>query len=218
MSVQGSSYFEELRREYSHFHLRARDVSPDPHTQFSGWLDEAVRKGVPEPNAVALATATTDGRPAVRMVLLKEHDQRGLVFYTNYEGRKATELQDNSRAAMLFFWYALERQVRVEGIVERVNPEQSDAYFAARPRKSQLSAWASPQSRPLDSRAQLEELYANAEQRFKNSDVPRPSHWGGYRLAPDYFEFWQGRRDRLHDRLVYMPGHGGTWAVTRLAP
>ena len=218
MSTPGSSYFEDLRREYSRFNLRAEDMQADPYAQFSAWLDEAVARGLPEPNAVALATATADGRPSARMVLLKEHDRRGFVFYTNYNGRKARELRENPRAAMLFFWYALERQVRIEGLVEQVTDTQSSAYFTTRPRKSQLSAWASPQSQQVGSRTALEALYEECEQRFADREIPRPPHWGGFRLVPDCYEFWQGRRDRLHDRLVYTRRDDGAWAITRLAP
>jgi pyridoxamine 5'-phosphate oxidase len=218
MSGTDSNYFEELRREYSHFALREGDVAHDPYAQFVAWLTEAAGKGLPEPNAVAVATATPDAHPSVRMVLLKEHDQGGLVFYTNYDGRKADELAQNPHAAMLFFWYPLERQVRIEGLVEQVGDEQSAAYFASRPRKSQLSAWASPQSRVVGSREALEQLYAEHEQRFEGKDIPRPPYWGGYRLTPDYYEFWQGRRDRLHDRLAYTREPDGSWSLCRLAP
>ncbi|MCC7483825.1 MAG: pyridoxamine 5'-phosphate oxidase [Burkholderiales bacterium] len=189
----------------------------DPIAQFARWYDEA-RAAVPgHPEAMALATAGRGGRPAVRMVLMKDYDAGGFVFFTNYASRKAAELAGNARASLLFHWPALERQVRIEGRVTRVARRESDAYFATRPRGSQLSAWASPQSETVADRAALEALYQAAQDRHPGK-VPRPSHWGGYRLAPDAVEFWQGREDRLHDRVCYRRVKGGHWTIDRLAP
>lgn len=194
-------------------------LDADPDLQFERWFAEARAAGVHEPEAMALATATPDGAPSVRMVLLKGHDARGFAFYTNRESRKGAELTANPRAALLFHWAPpLHRQVRVEGRVERLSDEESLAYFATRPRVSQIGAWASPQSHPLASRAELDHLVAAAEQRFAAEErLPLPPHWGGFRVVPDAFELWQGREGRLHDRARYTRDGGG-WRRTRLAP
>jgi pyridoxamine 5'-phosphate oxidase len=194
-----------------------RDLDPDPLRQFGVWFAEAGNAGVDVPEAMALATATPDGRPSVRMVLLKDAAETGFGFHTNYESRKGGELDRNPRAALLFHWRPLGRQVRVEGRVERLSPDESEAYFATRPQGSRLAAWASPQSRPLADRAELERLYADAASRFPGEDVPRPPHWGGYRLLPDAYEFWQHGDDRLHDRIRYERA-GDAWQRERLAP
>lgn len=197
--------------------LREEDADPDPLRQFAAWFAEAGDSGQRAPEAMVVATATPAATPSVRMVLMKEFDERGFVFYTNYESRKGVELLANPRAALLFHWDVLGRQVRVEGPAERIGAEESAAYIRSRPPGSQLSALASPQSRPVQSRAELERLVAELAALNEDGELPLPEHWGGVRVRPDLYEFWQHREDRLHDRLVYSPdGHG--WAVTRLAP
>jgi pyridoxamine 5'-phosphate oxidase len=192
-------------------------LDPDPLRQFRRWFREAQEAGVPVPEATALATATPDGRPSVRMVLLKHSDERGFAFHTNYESRKGVELAANPHAALLFHWQLQGRQVRVEGSVERVAPEESDEYFRTRTPTSRLAAWASPQSRPLADRAELERRFADAEARFHEAEVPLPPYWGGFRLVPDAYEFWQHGDDRLHDRVRYERDGDG-WRRVRLAP
>ena len=197
--------------------LSEQDADPDPLRQFAAWFREAGDSGVRAPEAMAVATATPDAEPSVRMVLMKQFDERGFVFFTNYESRKGQELLANPRAALLFHWDTLGRQVRVEGPAERVGAEESAAYIQSRPRGSQLSALASPQSRPVESRAELERLVAELEALNADGALPLPEHWGGIRVRPELYEFWQHREDRLHDRLVYRPAGDG-WAVARLAP
>ncbi|MGH8801063.1 MAG: pyridoxamine 5'-phosphate oxidase [Casimicrobiaceae bacterium] len=206
----------QLRDEYRRAALDERSVGGDPFRQFSHWLDEAVATGIRVPNAMTLASVDAGGRPSARIVLLKGVDERGFVFHTNYASRKGRELGAGAPAALLFFWAELERQIRIEGVVERVGGPESDAYFATRPRDSQLGAWASPQSNPIPDRAWLEASYAEFAARFDRS-VPRPAHWGGLRVIPDRFEFWQGRASRLHDRLVWTRA-GTEWALGRLGP
>ena len=191
-------------------------VERDPYLQFAKWYGEAQDAERPLPDAAALATSTARGRPSLRMVLLKGFDAHGFVFYTHYRSRKGRELARNPRCVLLFYWGRLERQVRIEGAVARVAPRESDEYFATRPRGSQLSAWASAQSAALPGRAALERRFTAFERRYPES-VPRPPHWGGYRLAPEAIEFWQGRDDRLHDRILYHLAQG-RWRVERLAP
>ncbi len=206
----------DLRREYSRASLDANDVASDPLQQFAQWMEQALAAQVPEPTAMSLSTLGADQRVASRVVLLKGCDASGLVFYTNYLSAKGSELAAHPQAAALFYWPELERQVRIEGLTEKVPAAQSDAYFAVRPRGSQIGAIASPQSAPVASRAVLEERYAQAEAAHPGS-VPRPAAWGGYRLNPDRFEFWQGRQNRLHDRIAYHCT-GGQWIIERLAP
>jgi pyridoxamine 5'-phosphate oxidase len=210
-----------MRQTYLTSGLLEEDLADDPMTQFDAWFCAAVQAGVREPNAMVLATATPAGVPSARVVLLKAYDEGGFVFYTNYDSRKAAELAGNPRAALLFPWHDLERQVRVEGVVGRTSAAESELYFSSRPRGSQLGAWASPQSAVLSSRAELAERLAEVTDRFgvdEDADpVPLPDFWGGYRLRPDVVEFWQGRSDRLHDRLRYRHRPSG-WRRDRLAP
>ena len=206
-----------LRREYTRAGLSEADLAPDPVEQFGRWFEETVNAGLHEPNAMIVATATPDGRPSARVVLLKGFGERGFAFYTNHEGRKAAELEANPRCALLFYWGELERQVRIEGTARRLSGEESAAYFASRPRGSQLGAWASAQSREIEDREALEERLRALEEEYQGHEVPRPPFWGGYRVEPEGFEFWQGRENRLHDRLVYRRAGDG-WRVSRLQP
>ncbi|MEP7206341.1 MAG: pyridoxamine 5'-phosphate oxidase [Casimicrobiaceae bacterium] len=212
----------DLRTDYLREALDERDVATDPIPQFERWLGEAIKAALPEPTSMSLATADAAGRPSVRIVLLKGVDPGGLVFFTNYHSRKGTELAANPRAALLFHWVELQRQVRVEGTVGTIATADSDSYFASRPRPSRLSALASPQSEAVAGRAALEARFEAMAARFPegHEDIPRPPHWGGYRLVPASFEFWQGRRSRLHDRIRYRraPQDPGLWVIDRLAP
>jgi pyridoxamine 5'-phosphate oxidase len=206
------------RKDYSQPPLREADVDADPIRQFTLWLDQAVSAGLREPYAMTLATATPDGRPSARTVLLRGLDGEGFTFYTNYDSRKGKELAGNPRAALVFYWPELERQVRIEGTVEETSADDSDRYFRTRPRESQLGAWASPQSAVIPDRDQLEEHFRAAAREYEGRDVPRPPNWGGYRVRPEVIEFWQGRPGRLHDRLCYRKLPGGGWKIERLSP
>ena len=207
------------RREYAQRTLRAADLHPDPFVQFGQWMNDARAAGVPEPTAMTLATATPEGHPSARIVLLKGVDADGFVFFTNYESRKGHELAQNPWAALVFWWNVLERQIRIEGRVTRLTPAESDVYHRRRPRGSQLGAWASPQSRVIAGRDVLDSNLAAAEARYADADVPRPPHWGGFRLAPVALEFWQGRPSRLHDRFRYhRAAVDAPWQCERLAP
>ncbi len=206
-----------LRREYGDAGLDDPDLAPDPVAMFRRWMHDTVVAGLHEPNAMVVATVSPEGRPSARMVLLKGVDERGFVFYTNYDSRKGRDLDAHPPVSLLFPWHDLQRQVRVEGSASRVSEEESQAYFASRPRASQLGAWASPQSDEVASRAELQAAYDDVEQRFADQDVPLPPHWGGFRVRPDLVEFWQGRRGRMHDRLVYRR-EGEGWTTVRLAP
>jgi pyridoxamine 5'-phosphate oxidase len=207
----------QMRKSYEQAALDETHVRPDPLGQFHQWFDEAVNAKVMEPNAMTLATAGADGRPSTRVLLLKGADERGLVWFTNYASRKGRDLAANPFAAIQFFWGELERVVRVEGRVEKVADTESDTYYRSRPLGSRIGAWASPQSEVISSRDVLEAAWAEQQQRL-GEDPPRPQHWGGYRLVPDRWEFWQGRTSRLHDRLVFDRGTDGQWALRRLAP
>jgi pyridoxamine 5'-phosphate oxidase len=208
-----------LRRAYATAGLAEADLAPDPVTQLFAWMADARDADLPEPNAMVVATAAADGTPSARYVLLKGLDERGLVFYTNYGSAKAADLAANPRASVLFPWHALQRQVRVTGKVARVDPAESAAYFAGRPRGSQLSAWASRQSAPAASRAELDAAYDAVERRWpEGEDVPLPEFWGGFRVAIETAEFWQGRENRLHDRLRYARTPDRTWRAERLWP
>ncbi|RSK39537.1 pyridoxamine 5'-phosphate oxidase [Hymenobacter perfusus] len=209
----------DLRQTYSQRTLTEADVQPDAVRQFRSWLDEALATRLDEPTAMMLSTVNEAGQPAARIVLLKGlPDDEGFLFFTNYDSRKGQELATSPLAALTFFWPGLERQVRVEGRVEKASEEVSTAYFQSRPRSSQLGAWASPQSQPIRSREELEQREQEVEARFAGQEpLPRPGHWGGYMLRPHRVEFWQGRPSRLHDRLVYEL-HGSSWKISRLAP
>ena len=198
--------------------LREEDVDPDPARQFAAWFEDVAAAGAEQPEAAALATATADGRPSVRIVLVKQADESGFVFYSNYESRKGRELAANPRAALSFHWVGFGRQVRIEGPVERTTREESVAYARSRPRASQLSALASPQSRPIERREQLEQRVAELADRHRGTELPLSDAWGGLRLIPETFEFWQQRANRLHDRLLYRRRPGGVWRIERLAP
>lgn len=207
----------DLRRNYSRGTLDVSDVAADPLTQFRRWFDEAVAAQLPEPNAMTLATVAADGRPQARVMLLKACDDAGFTFFTNYGSHKAAALAAQPFAALCFWWIELERQVRVEGRIEPLPRADSAAYFAVRPRDSQIGAWASRQSQPVGDRATLEAQFAEQAARWNGRDVELPPHWGGYRLHPERVEFWQGRPGRMHDRIVYALS-AGTWQTGRLQP
>jgi pyridoxamine 5'-phosphate oxidase len=198
--------------------LLESDIDPNPIVQFQRWLDDAIAANVPEPNAMTLATASLDGKPSARIVLLRGHGEDGFAFYTNYQSRKGLELLANAQAALVFFWPQLERQIRIEGKVVLASAEDSDAYFATRPLGSQLGAWASPQSGVIPSREHLERLVQEVAKHYPDGKVPRPPTWGGYRLIPDLIEFWQGQPSRLHDRLCYRRTPENSWKIERLGP
>ncbi len=206
-----------FRNEYTMAELDQSIAPSDPIVLFHQWLDEAVMRSLPEPNAMTLATVTPDGKAAARVVLLKAVDDGHFVFYTNYKSRKGRELESNPHAALVFLWLELQRQVRVEGTVEKVSAAASDAYFATRPRDNQIGALASPQSEPVSDRETLERQYLAVQKRYEGRKIGRPDQWGGYRLKPDSIEFWQGRKSRMHDRLFYNK-QNGQWDVRRLAP
>ncbi|MBN3733720.1 pyridoxamine 5'-phosphate oxidase [Burkholderia sp. Tr-20390] len=209
----------DLRINYSRASLDEADVAHDPFAQFDRWFKEALAAKLPEPNTMTLATVGADGRPSARIVLIKGVDERGFVFFTNYESRKGRDLAAHPQAALLFYWIELERQVRIEGRIEKTSAEESDRYFASRPLGSRIGAWASEQSAVIDSRATLEAQEKAVSERY-GDNPPRPPHWGGYRLVPDSIEFWQGRPSRLHDRLLYTRDAGTPtgWSISRLSP
>ena len=198
--------------------LDERTINRDPVAQFQLWFADAVAAGLPLPEATSLATVTPEGKPTARMVLLKKVDEDGFVFFTNYRSAKARELAENPNACLVFFWPQLERQVRIEGVVSKTSAAESREYFATRPRGSQIGAWASPQSETIPGRAVLQRRQAELEETYRGREVPWPEHWGGYCLKPDRIEFWKGRPDRLHDRILYVRQSDGSWTIQRLAP
>jgi len=206
------------RYEHAAQGLRRRDLDPDPIKQFSNWFTAAIEAGIRDINAMSLATATPDGRPSVRIVLLKGFDQDGFVFFTNYQSEKGKQLDANPRAALGFYWIELDRQIRVNGTLEKTSREESEHYFHSRPPGSQLGAWASRQSEVIDGRRVLDARMAEVTERYRDKPIPLPPHWGGYRLNPEAIEFWQGRANRLHDRFRYTRSADGTWRVERLSP
>ena len=212
------STIADIRKDYKLQSLLEKDVAPNAIAQFNSWWQEAIHSEIDEVNAMTLATASADGIPAARIVLLKGFDERGFVFFTNYESFKGMQLAENPRACLVFFWKELERQVRITGLVEKVNDAESDAYFNSRPEGSRIGAWASPQSQVIESREWLEEREKTLVKDFTGKPLSRPAHWGGYRVKPINIEFWQGRPSRLHDRLQYALQGDTTWTIERLAP
>ncbi|HLO88819.1 MAG TPA: pyridoxamine 5'-phosphate oxidase [Nostocaceae cyanobacterium] len=208
----------DLRKDYTFQDLSERDIDPNPFAQFKIWFDQAVTAQLPEPNAMTLATCTPDGQPSARMVLLKDFDERGFILFTNYNSRKGQELAVNPQAALVFWWAELERQVRITGCVEKISAEESDIYFESRPANSRLGAWASNQSEIIPSQEFLQQKLQEFQSKYENQEVPRPPHWGGFRVVPQEIEFWQGRPSRLHDRLLYTRLQDGRWKIERLSP
>ena len=217
MSIDKST-IQNLRQDYRSASLSESDVDGNPYSQFEKWFTEALNAEVLEPNAMTLATANTDGIPSARIVLLKEFTDQGFVFYTNYDSQKGKEIESNPYAALIFFWADLERQIRIEGVVEKVSEEESNQYFHSRPKGSQLGALTSPQSQTIASREFLEEKLADLEKEYEDKEVIKPEYWGGYRVIPNRIEFWQGRSNRLHDRIVYIQEKDQSWKFERLAP
>lgn len=208
----------DIRKDYKLQSFTEADAATNAIQQFTSWWKDALASEIDEVNAFTLATATKEGKPSARIVLLKGYDEKGFVFFTNYESRKGRTLAENPLAGMVFFWKELERQIRIEGAIEKVSAKESDDYFFSRPAGSQVGAWSSPQSNVIDNRSIIEENVKKYEQQFADSPITRPPHWGGYRLAPQLIEFWQGRPNRLHDRLQYTLQQNGEWKMERLAP
>jgi pyridoxamine 5'-phosphate oxidase len=212
------SSIADIRRDYSLKTLSETEITENPFQQFADWWQQAIESEIDEVNAMTLATASLEGVPSARIVLLKGYDEKGFVFYTNYESAKGQELAENPRACLLFFWKELERQVRITGMVEKVSTQENDEYFLSRPTGSQIGAWASPQSHVIENRSWLENKVKELETKFSTKKLERPSHWGGYRVKPVIIEFWQGRSSRLHDRIQYTLQENNSWKIERLAP
>ncbi len=208
----------DIRKDYKQQTLMETEVALNPIDQFRKWWDQAIHAQIDEVNAMTLATASMDGLPTARIVLLKGFDLQGFVFFTNYESYKGLQMLENPRACLLFFWKELEQQVRITGLVEKVSAAESDEYFQSRPRESRIGAWVSPQSKPIHNREWLEANQKQYQQQFEGKEVQRPAHWGGYRIKPVEMEFWQGRPSRLHDRILYSLEDAGNWKIERLAP
>lgn len=208
----------DIRIEYKRHSLNENEVQANPIRQFDLWWNEAISSQIDEVNAMTLATASSDGLPAARIVLLKGYDDAGYVFFTNYQSFKGQQLEENPRACLVFFWKELERQVRITGLIEKVSADESDLYFSSRPESSRIGAWASPQSQVIEDRSILENNEAELTKAFAGKPIPRPLHWGGYRVKPVNIEFWQGRPSRLHDRIQYSLNENGQWTIERLAP
>jgi len=211
------NYLNSIRRDFADKPLNQSSVAANPFLQFGVWFEEAVNSQILDPYAMSISTVSKEGQPSTRIVYLRHISEEGLVFYTNYTSHKGENISDNNKIALNFFWGELERQIRVEGLVKKVNTEMSDSYFAKRPRESQIGAWASNQSAVIKNREELEDLVKHYTNKFKDQDVPRPPHWGGYIVEPQVFEFWQGRSSRLHDRLIYARKEDN-WNISRLAP
>jgi pyridoxamine 5'-phosphate oxidase len=212
------SSIADIRKDYQLQSLQENDVDAHPIRQFDKWWQDAIRSEIDEVNAMTVATASADGVPSARIILLKGYDEQGFVFFTNYESYKGKQLEENPRACLVFFWKELERQIRITGIVEKVSAEESDTYFNSRPEGSRVGAWVSPQSQVIINRAWLDEKQAALSKKFSIEPVTRPPHWGGYRVKPICIEFWQGRASRLHDRIQYTLREDGQWTIERLAP
>jgi pyridoxamine 5'-phosphate oxidase len=208
----------DLRKDYTLQGLGESDVDLNPFVQFKRWFDQALTAKLTEPNAMTVATTTVDGKPSARIVLLKDFDERGFVFFTNYNSRKGQESLENPQVSLVFWWAELERQVRVCGRIEKTSASESDEYFHSRPLQSRLGAWASNQSEVIENREFLERRFAEFQHKYENQDIPRPEHWGGLRVVPIEIEFWQGRSSRLHDRLLYKSLDDGSWKIERLSP
>ena len=208
----------DIRRDYSHKSLSEKDVDPNAIRQFETWWNEALRSKIDEVNAMTLATASIDALPSARIVLLKEVNEKGFIFFSNYESYKAQQLAENPKACLVFFWKELERQVRITGLIEKISAKQSDDYFQSRPESSQIGAWASPQSRVIEDRNWLDGKFNELVNKMEGTAIPRPPHWGGYIVKPVVIEFWQGRPSRLHDRIQYTLEENGEWKIERLAP
>ncbi len=213
-----NDHIRNLRTDYSKMELDESMVNADPFQQFERWFNEAIEAKIPEVTASTLATASKSGRPSARIVLLKQFDPRGFVFFTNYKSAKAKDLAENPTASLLFFWQPLERQIRITGTVEKISLKESVEYFCSRPIESQLGAWASMQSSVVAARDILEMAFASMKKKFQDGKIPTPPHWGGYRIIPDEFEYWQGRPSRLHDRICYVKEEKGNWKIVRLSP
>lgn len=209
---------EDSRREYDFGNLDRKSMSDSPFDQFHKWMGQAIDSGIQDPTAMCIATVGKNGRPSQRIVLLKHFDRKGFVFYTNLESRKAIEIADNAAVSLHFPWMKMDRQVCIEGRAEKLNLSAVLKYFVSRPKESQLAAWTSPQSRQIDTRAMLEDEYKRMQMKFAQGKIPVPSFWGGYRVVPDQWEFWQGGEHRLHDRFQYTPSADGDWEINRLAP